>query len=92
MMGKALDSGVADGRASDSESECGDNGRTGFGGTVEPLSYAQVSLYFGLLESFAESYKNDEAAQYLQKARMSFIKAYGSKPERQTDIWEFGSA
>ena len=37
-MGKVIDSGVADGSVSDSESECGDDGITGVGGIAEPPS------------------------------------------------------
>ena len=92
MMEKVLDSGVVDCSFSDSESECGDDGSTAVGGIAEPPSYAEVPSYFGPLESFAESCKNDEAAHYLQKARMSFIEAYASKQARQADIREFGSA
>ena len=76
MMGEVLYSGVADSNVSDSESECGDDGSTGIGDVTEPPSYAQVSSYFIPLGSFADSCKNDEAAHYLQKARMSFSKAY----------------
>ena len=89
--GKVVDSGVADGSVSDSESECGDYGSTGVRGIAEPPSCGQVSSYFGPLESFAESCKNDEAAHSLLQARMSFFKAYASKPARQADIRKFWS-
>ena len=65
VMGKILDSGVAAGGVSDSESERGDDESTGGGGVAKPPSYAQVWSHFGTLESFAESCKSDEAAHYL---------------------------
>ena len=49
-MGKVIDSGVADGSVSDSESECGDDESPRVGGIAEPPSYAQVSSCFGPLE------------------------------------------
>ena len=57
-----------------------------------PPSYAQVSSQFGSLESFAGLSNKEEAAYYLQEARVSFLKAYASKPARQAEIREFGSA
>ena len=93
MMAKVLNSGVADGSAYDSESECGDDGSTGVGGIADPQSYAQVSSYFGPLESFAESCKNDETAHNLQKARMPFIKADRCfETSAAADIRQFASA
>ena len=56
-------------------------------------SYAQVSSYFGLLESFAESCKNAETAHNLQKARMPFIKADRCfETSAAADVRQFASA
>lgn len=85
VMGKVLDSRVAGGSVSDSASERGGHESTRVGAIAEPPSYGQVSSYFGPLERFAESCKNEEAAHYLQKAKMSFVKAYASKTARQVD-------
>lgn len=64
----------------------------GVGDIVAPPSYDKVSSQFGSLESFTESCNNKAAAYYLQKARVSFLKAYASKPARPADTREFGSA
>ena len=41
------------------------------------------------LESAAEAWGNGDASFYLQKARMSFIKAHVSKPVQQADMRQF---
>ena len=48
-----------------------------------------LSLLFNLLESAAGACGNGDGAFYLQKARMSFIKAHASKPVRQANMREF---
>ena len=59
------------------------------GGLMPPPSYADLSTFFGPLEHFAQSCGNDEAGNHLRKARMSFIRAFASKPGRQADMREF---
>ena len=59
------------------------------GGSMPPPSYADLSTFFGPLEHFAQSCGNDEAGNHLRKARMSFIRAFASKPGRQADMREF---
>ena len=92
LIGEVINSAVREGSVSDSENEYGGDEGAGVGGIAAPPSYAQVPSQFGPLEIFAGSSNDDEAAYYLEKARMSFLKAYASKPARQADIPEFGSA
>ena len=61
---------------------------TGHGGGAPPV-YVELSLYFVSLESAAEACGNGDASFYLQKARMSFIKAHASKPVQQEDMRQF---
>lgn len=47
----------------------------------------RVRRKFGSLQRLVElRYSSDEAAYYLQEARMPFVKVYGSKPARHTGI------
>ena len=77
------DAGVSDDDEEESEGEgAGGAGR-------EPPPYSQLSQHFGPLERAAGESDNDEAAFHLQKAKMAMIKAYASKPVRQSDMREF---
>ena len=58
-------------------------------GSVRPPPYAELSPHSSLLESAVGACGNGDAAFYLQKARMSFIKARASKPVRQADMRGF---
>ena len=70
---------------SDDEKEESDGESTGCGGIALP-PYAQLSQYFGPLERAAEESGNREAVFYLQKAKITMIKAHASKPVRQSNI------
>ena len=52
---------------------------TGHGGGAPP-AYVELSSHLVSLDSAAEACGNGGASFYLQKARMSFIKAHASKP------------
>ena len=62
------------------------------GGTMPPPSYEEPSSFFGPLDYFAQSCRNDEAGNPLRRARMSFIRDFASKPGRQADMREFAQA
>ena len=70
------------------EIEDSDEDTTGHGGGAPP-SYVELSSHFVSLESAAEACGNGDASFYLQKARMSFIKAHASKPVQQADMRQF---
>ena len=50
-----------------------------------PPPYVELLSFFVSLESPAEACGNGDASFYLQKARMSFIKAHAFKPVQQAD-------
>ena len=61
---------------------------TGHGGGAPP-AYVELPSHFVYLESAAEACGNGDASLYLQKTRMSFIKAHASKPVQQADMRQF---
>lgn len=68
----------------------------GVGGIAARRAVSKFRRNSAILESIAESCTNDETAYstpyYLHKARVPFLKTYGSKPARQADIRDLGSA
>lgn len=74
--GCCIDSCVADGSVSDSESKRAKMRAQGLGVSLNHrLTHKCRRIYTRTLESFAELFKNDEVAHYLQKAGMSLAKA-----------------
>ena len=58
-------------------------------GRGAPLTYAELSSHFGVLERAAEESGNGDAAFYLSKARMAMIAAHAAKRTRQADLRKF---
>ena len=61
---------------------------TGHGGGAPP-AYVELSSHFVSLESAGKACGNGDGSFYLQRARMSFTKAHGSKLVRQADMRQF---
>ena len=70
------------------EIEDSDDDTTGHGGGAPP-TYVELSSHFVCLESAAKACGNGDASFYLQKGRISFIKAHASKPVKQADMRQF---
>ena len=83
--GKAVKPQAGKRKASDTG---GVDDTTGHGGGAPP-AYVELSSHFVSLESAAEACGNGDASVYLQKARMSFIKAHVSKPVQEADMRQF---
>ena len=83
--GKPVKSQAGKRKASDTG---GVDDTTGHGAGAPP-AYVELSSHFVSLESAAEACGNGDASFYLQKARMSLIKAHGSKPVQQADMRQF---
>ena len=70
------------------EIENSDDDMTGHGGGA-PRAYVERSSHFVSLESAAEACGNGDASFYLQKARISFIKAHASKSVQKAGMRQF---
>ena len=88
MTAQLIGTYLEEGGVSDDEKEESDGESTRCGG-IAPPPYAQLSQYFGPLERAEEESGNRQATFYLEKAKMTMIKAHASKPVRQSDIKAF---
>lgn len=90
MVGKVLDSGIADGDVSDSESERGGYESTGVGAIAEPPSYAQVPSYFGPLEVLRSRVGMTRPHTICRRPECRLSRPiYASTTARQADCREF---
>ena len=70
------------------EIEDSDDDTTGHEGGAPPAC-VELSSHFASLESAAEACSHGDASSYMQKVRMSLIKAHASKPVQQEDMRQF---